>query len=347
MRRRLAALLLAALPLGALAQASEAAHQMARAIGQGVNFGNIFDAPTEGAWGLRLSEDFYARVGHGTPIRSVRLPVRWSNHASPDAAARIDPAFLARVTEVVDRLLARGVVLILNQHHYRQLDGDPLDPGEAEVDAALVEARFLAIWRQLATHFAERDPRLLFEIYNEPHGRLTARWNELLREALTTIRASDPTRLVVVGPTHWNAATALPSLKLPADPHLILTIHHYEPFDFTHQGAEWVSPRRPTGLDCCDAAQRALMAKMLDLAVQDRARRGYPFFVGEWGAYAQAEPAARLRYTRTLRELMAQRGLPWLYWEFAAGFGFYDAERRQWREPLHQALFGPPAPAAR
>ncbi|WP_374657400.1 glycoside hydrolase family 5 protein [Inhella sp.] len=341
MHELLAALVFTLAPLTALAQGSQAAHEMARAIGQGVNFGNIFDAPQEGAWGLRLTDDYFERVGDGTPIRSVRLPVRWSNHASTDSAARIDPAFITRITGVVDRLLARGVVVILNLHHYRQLDGDPLDPGETRVDDAVVEQRFLSIWRQVAQHFAQRSPRLLFEVYNEPHGRLTARWNDLLREALGVIRASNPTRLVVIGPTHWNAATALPELQLPPDPHLILTVHHYEPFEFTHQGAEWVEPRKPTGLDCCDATQRAHMARMLDLAVQDQVRRGYPFFVGEWGAYSKAPPAARQRYTRTMRELMKERGLPWLYWEFAAGFGFYDPERRQWREPLYRALFGP------
>src|SRR5205807_2072730 len=78
---------------------------------RGVNFGNMLDAPTEGAWALRVEDRYVALVGtrEGGHIASVRLPVRWSNHASPDAQARIDPVFMARVDDVVGRLLARGV----------------------------------------------------------------------------------------------------------------------------------------------------------------------------------------------------------------------------------------------
>jgi endoglucanase len=354
-------LLLLALALVAQAQAqpasptqtpaSEAAWQMTAAMGQGVNFGNIFEAPKEGDWGLRMREDFYALVGEGTPIQSVRLPVRWSNNASADAQARIDPAFLARVTETVDGLLARGVVVILNQHHYRQLDGDPLDPGEFAVEDGVVETRFLNLWQQIAEHFKERSPRLLFEVYNEPHGRLNATWNTLLAKALPIIRASNPTRLVVVGPTDWNNATALPALRLPNDPHLVLTVHHYEPFNFTHQGAEWVQPLKPTGQTCCDEKQLAEMRAPLDLAVAYARERGLPLFVGEWGAYSKAPPVARLRYARLMRQLLAERRLPWQVWELASGFGFYDPERRDWRRDLYQALFpdpvSQPRPAAR
>jgi endoglucanase len=319
--------------------ASEAAWQATAAMGQGVNFGNIFEAPKEGDWGLRMRDDFFALVGEGTPIQSVRLPVRWSNNASPDAQARIDPAFLARVTQAVDRLLARGVIVILNQHHYRQLDGDALDPGELAAEAGVVEARFLSLWRQIAEHFKDRGPRLLFEIYNEPHGRLNERWNDLLSQALPIIRASNPTRLVVVGPTHWNSATALPALRLPNDPHLVLTVHHYEPFNFTHQGAEWVQPPKPTGQTCCSDQQLAEMRAPLDQAVAYARERGLPLFVGEWGACSKAPLAARLRYVRLMRQLLAERRLPWQVWELASGFGFYDPERREWRSDLYQALF--------
>jgi endoglucanase len=327
----------------AAAQEATATHQLVAAMGQGVNFGNIFDAPKEGDWGLRLREDFFALVGTGTPIRSVRLPVRWSNNASLDAQARIDPAFLERVSDAVDRLLERDVIVILNQHHYRQLDGDALDPGEARVDDAVVEARFLNLWEQIASHFKGRSPRLVFELYNEPHGRLNERWNTLLAQALAVVRKSNPTRAVVVGPTHWNSAQALPQLRLPADAQLILTVHQYAPFDFTHQGAEWVQPPKPLGRDCCDAGQIAEVKKLLDMAQREAQRRGLPLFVGEWGAYSKAPLEARLRYTRLMREEMNQRRMPWQYWELAAGFGFYDPEQRALRSELYGALF-PPAP---
>lgn len=321
--------------------ASPQAFRMAASLGRGINFGNMLEPPQEGDWGLRVEDRFIQLVGTPGFPTTVRLPVRWSNHASLDASARIDPQFMLRVAAVVDALLARGATVVLNMHHYRQFDGDPLDPGEKAVDAALVDLRFFAMWQQIAKRFANYGPRLLFEIYNEPHGRLDSTWNGLMSRAVRVIRASNPQRLLVVGPVHWNSASALPRLVLPADPHLILTVHHYEPFDYTHQGAEWVQPIKPTGKDCCDAAQLKLMHGLLDQAVAESKRLGYPVFVGEFGAYSKASPESRLRYTRAMRDAMEARALGWMYWELAAGFGVYDPMAGQLRPGLAAALFGP------
>jgi endoglucanase len=320
--------------------ASPEAMAMARSLGRGINFGNMLESPQEGDWGLRVEDRFIDLVGTAGFPTTVRLPVRWSNHAGLDAAARIDPAFMARVADVVDKLLAHGATVVLDMHHYRQFDGDVLDPGESAVDPAVVDLRFLALWQQIAQRFASHGPRLLFEIYNEPHGRLDTRWNDLLSRAMRVIRASNPKRPLVVGPVLWNSPAALPRLVLPADRHLILTVHHYEPFDFTHQGAEWAVPTQPIGVDCCNPTQRALMERLLDQAVRESARLGYPVFVGEFGAYGKAAAAARITYTRAMRDAMEARGLPWMYWELAAGFGVYDPAAGQMRADLATALFG-------
>jgi endoglucanase len=135
--------------------ASASAIATAAAIGRGVNFGNMFEAPTEGAWGLTVTDDFIDKAA-AAGFKSVRLPVRWSNHASADAPFTIEPAFLARVDGVVDKLLAKGLVVVLNMHHYRQLDGDALDAGERAVAPSVLDLRFVMLWEQLAAHFPPR-----------------------------------------------------------------------------------------------------------------------------------------------------------------------------------------------
>jgi endoglucanase len=321
----------------ASAQARAAAAAMAR----GINFGNMLEGPREGDWGLRVEDEFIALVGEGGFTSAVRLPVRWSNHAGADAQAAIDPAFMARVDSVVTRLLARGVTVVLNMHHYRQLDGDPLDPGEARVADAVLQDRFVAMWRQIATRFADRSPRLVFELYNEPHGALEPHWNALVARTLPVVRQTNPTRVVVIGPVQWNSARALAALKLPNDANLVLTVHHYEPFNFTHQGASWITPPPPTGTDCCDAQQTRLVTELLDLALADSRRRSVPVFVGEFGAYSAAPQAARVRWLGLMRDEMARRDMPWFYWELASGFGLYDPHAHRFRDDLKQVLYGP------
>jgi endoglucanase len=318
--------------------ASPRALAAAKAIGRGVNFGNMLEAPTEGAWGISVTDDFIDKAA-SAGFTSVRLPVRWSNHAAADAPFTIDPAFMARVESIVDKLLAKNLVVVLNMHHYRQLDGDALDTGESKVADAVVDVRYVMLWEQIASRFKDKGDRLVLELYNEPHGRMNGEpWNVLVSRALGVVRKADPSRVVVIGPTHWNSAGDLAQLKLPNDANLIVTVHDYNPFPFTHQGAEWVSPVLPTGVTCCSAAQISDMTGPLDVAKTWAAAKRYPVYVGEFGAYSKADEASRITFNRTMRDAMESRGMTWGYWEFAAGFGVYDPVKLAFRQGLLDSL---------
>jgi endoglucanase len=321
--------------------ASAHADSIAKTLGRGVNFGNMLEAPTEGAWGLSVTDDFVAKAA-SAGFTSVRVPVRWSNHALPEAPYTIDPAFMARVETVVNKLLARNLTVVLNVHHYRQLDGDPLDAGEAPVSTAVVDVRFVRLWEQIAAKFQGASDRLVFELYNEPHGRQNGQpWNVLAARALGVVRKSNPDRVVIIGPTHWNSAGDLAQLSLPNDANLVVTIHDYNPFTFTHQGAEWVTPTLPVGVTCCSAAQTADMTAPLDVAKTWAAAKRYPVYVGEFGAYSRADSASRITFNRTMRDAIEARGMTWAYWEFASGFGVYDPATLTFRQGLLDALLGP------
>ena len=328
------------LPNDAPPGASPRALATAKAIGRGVNFGNMLEAPSEGAWGVSVTDDFIDKAA-SAGFTSVRLPVRWSNHAAADAPFTIDPAFMARVESIVDKLLAKNLVVVLNMHHYRQLDGDPLDAGEGKVADAVVDVRFVRLWEQIASRFGGKGDRLVLELYNEPHGRMNGEpWNVLAARALGVVRKSNPDRAVVIGPTHWNSAGDLAQLKLPNDANLIVTIHDYNPFPFTHQGAEWVSPVLPLGVTCCSAAQLSDMTGPLDAARSWAAAKRYPVYVGEFGAYSKADETSRITFNRAMRDAMESRGMTWAYWEFAAGFGVYDPATLAFRRGLLDSLLG-------
>jgi endoglucanase len=332
-------------PMSPATTASALSQSTAAALGRGINLGNMFESPlANGDWGVvpDKTTDYlrFVTVAADAGFKHIRVPVRWSNHASTDAAAVIDPVFAARVDAVIDAALARGLYVLLDVHHYRQLDGDQLDKGEFRVADDIVELRLLNLWRQLSRRYANRSPKLLFELYNEPHGKQNATWNALMSRALREVRQTNPERIVVIGPTHWNNANSLGELSLPADPNLLVTVHNYEPFKFTHQGASWVSPVLPVGLTCCDAAQRTEALRGLDLAAQWGQTNRYPVHVGEFGAYQAAPLESRLAYMRMMREGLEVRRMPWTYWELASGFGLYDPVANEWRKPLRDALLG-------
>jgi endoglucanase len=310
---------------------------LAQALGRGVNLGNMLDAPREGDWGVRL-EPAYIDKAAGA-FTTARLPVRWSNHAARGADATLDKAFAARVDRAVDALLARGMYVILDLHHYSQLNGDTLHPSEFAVDPAVLETRLVNMWRQIARRYQNRSPKLLFELLNEPHERLDGEaWNALAARTLAAVRESNPDRAVLIGPGYWNNVRDLPKLRLPRDRNLIVAIHNYDPFPFTHQGITFMPKPFPTGTTCCNAEQRKLVTDALDAARRWNRETGYPLHLGEFGAYSAADMDSRESYTRLVRDEAERRGIGWTYWEFASSFGVYSPEAGTWVEPIRRAL---------
>jgi endoglucanase len=309
---------------------------VAHALGRGVNLGNMLEAPREGDWGIKYDPAFLDKLSGN--FTTVRVPVRWSNHAAPTADAKIDETFARRVDEVVDALLARGFYVILDLHHYSQLNGDSLHPNEFPVDASVLETRLVNMWRQIATRYKDRSPKLLFELLNEPHGRLNGEpWNALAARTLAVVRETNPNRIVLIGPGEWNAIGELPKLRVPADRNIIVSIHNYDPFPFTHQGIDYM-PQFPAGPKCCDAGQRKQITDALDNAVRWNQATGYPLHLGEFGTYEKADMNSRVAYTRFARDEIEKRGIGWTYWEFGSNFGVFSPKTGQWVEPIRRAL---------
>lgn len=320
------------------ASVSERTCEIAKALGRGVNFGGQLDAPNEGDWGARIEPSHIDEVAGA--FTNVRLPVRWSNHTAPTEDATLDERFARRVDEVVDALLSKNLYVILNVHNYVQLTGGQLQPKEFAVNQSVVVPRLLNIWKQLAARYKNRSDRLIFEPFNEPSGPLdVAAWNALVPQLVSVIRSSNPTRAVMIGPAYYNNVRDLPKLKLPTDDrNIIVTIHNYDPFPFTHQGLSWIPIAAPIGTRCCDAAQRKSALIALDAAKRWSDANGYPIYVGEFGSHRNAPMESRVEYTRFIRDAIEARGFSWGFWSFALSFGVYSDVKNEWIEPLRQAL---------
>jgi aryl-phospho-beta-D-glucosidase BglC (GH1 family) len=306
--------------------------QLKPVFGRGVNLGNALDAPREGEWGVTLEEGYFDLI-RKAGFDSVRIPVRWSAHADAAAPFRIDPKFFERVDWAIQQSLARGLQPLVNMHHYGEMMTDP--------DAH--RERFLALWRQIAEHYRDLPPSVAFELLNEPTGKLTAqKWNEILAEALRVVRRTHPDRQIVIGPVGWNAIGELGGLVLPEDDrHLIVTVHYYSPFQFTHQGADWAGSEAAKWLGTKwtgTKAEQQGVIRDLDTAITWAVKHHRPLYLGEFGAYSRADMESRARWTRFVADEALKRKAGFAYWEFCSGFGVYDAQRKQWNEPLKNAL---------
>lgn len=297
---------------------------------RGINLGNMLEAPNEGDWGLSVQEEYLDLIKEAG-FNFVRLPVRWSSHAEADPPFTIDHVFIARVDKVIGWALDRKLAIIIDFHHYEEMATDPWGHKD----------RFMGIWRQLAEHYKDYPPSVLFELLNEPTGELDAAlWNEYFVEALAVVRETNPTRDVIVGPTLWNAYNMVSSLDTPNDQRLIVTFHYYLPFQFTHQGAEWVEGSEPwlgTTWNATDP-QKVEISSHFDSVAEWAESHGLRVLLGEFGVYSKADMDSRVRWTEFVRSEAARHGFAWAYWEFGSGFGVYDPEANVWREELLKAL---------
>ncbi len=308
------------------------AHHWNSLIGRGVNLGNALDAPKEGAWGVTLEANYFSLIANAG-FDSVRIPVRWSTHASKSAPYTIDKTFLDRVDWAIDQSLSNKLVTIVNIHHYDEIYPSPEEH----------KLRFLALWKQLAEHYKDYPDTLYFEILNEPNGKLTNElWNQYAAEAIQVIRKTNPSRAIVVGPGKWNNISQLKNLKLPpGDKNIIVTFHYYLPFKFTHQGASWVGKKSKDwlGTQWTGTDQEKLELTVHFDAAQNWAKeQNRPLYMGEFGAYSKADPASRARWTAFVRSEAEKRKFSWAYWEFCSGFGVYDRNSKKWRSDLLHSL---------
>ncbi len=288
-----------------------------------------------------LEESFFEQIA-AAGFDHVRVPIRWSAHALDEAPYTIDPDFFERIDWVVEQSLANDLVAILDLHHYDELMDNANQPGMAGH-----RERFLALWQQIAERYAEQPSTLFFEIANEPRNPMMAgAWQSLWTDALAVIRKSNPARTVIVGPVDWYSIAQLPSLEMPDDENLIASFHYYSPFEFTHQGAEWVddSDRWLGWTWTATNQQQASIRADFDRAAGWAEREGVPLYLGEFGAYSTAEMADRTLWTEFVRSEAEARDMAWAYWEFGAGFGVYNRDADAWREPLLSALV-PNSPA--
>ena len=261
----------------------------------------------------------------------VRVNLQAFSHM--DADSRLDPTWLAKLDEVVRQAQRAGLGVILDEHDFNP----------CSEDLVLCRAKLPAFWRQVAPRFAKAPRNVAFEFLNEPHDKLdAAAWNALFANLLTMVRKTNPTRIIVVGPTSWNSLRELDNLKLPADPNLLVTFHYYDPFHFTHQGATWAGEevKKLRGVTWGSAADRKALAADFDKVAAWAKANNRPILLGEFGVFDKSGTPLPLRveWTRAARTEAERRGFGWAYWQFEGDFVVWDMQRQRWVEPIRKAL---------
>ncbi|MDE3068657.1 MAG: glycoside hydrolase family 5 protein [Verrucomicrobiota bacterium] len=331
---------------------------------RGVNLGNYLEVPPGQSWRVTASAGDFALM-RAQGFDHVRVPVGWHHYAGPAPDFALSPEIFSRVDFVVTNALDAGLSVIINIHHFDELDQNP----------AAATAEFLKIWGQIAAHYAKFPQRLAFELDNEPHANATtAVMNPIDARAIAEIRATNPHRTIFVEPGGWGSIGELKHLVLPPDDNVIVSAHCYDPFYFTHQGATWAGPDpKVTGIQFPGPPKKPLVPDpslklhpwVLDwihryntlpadknpcspLAFEGKLKYcrawsdyyGRPVHIGEFGCFTTADPASRARFYGAFRRAAEQERLGWAIWDWNAGFRYWDRQNHRPMPGLREALFG-------
>jgi endoglucanase len=293
-----------------------------------MNMSNALEAAWEGEWGYTVRFEDIDRL-KAAGFDTIRLPVRWSAHAGNWGRYKLSKKMLKRTDAIIDHALAQDMKVILNVHHYYELNKEP----------SLHERRLEAIWRQLAEHYEGYPEELIFEVLNEPHGKMTPeRTDSLNKRIVSHIRKSQPMRWIVLATPDWATLNGLLSSTPPKASRIILSWHYYEPFNFTHQGARFFKPTPPVGTAWGSDADMQRLTEDFRKAVEYRDTYKLPLLIGEFGAYDEAAVEDRARWIGAVRRLAEENDFGWCHWGLSSNFRVYDAEKEEWIEPIRAAL---------
>ena len=160
----------------------------------------------------------------------VRIPVHFASFLTDKK--EVNPIIYEYLDKACDWAEELGMYIVIDNHSFNS--GTYPTP-------AKVEESLLLLWPQIASHYKNRSELIVYEILNEPQFG-NKEWEPIQKKALEAIRKVDKKHTVVVTGAEWSGLNAMCSLQPLNDKNIIYTFHFYEPFIFTHQGANWGDP---------------------------------------------------------------------------------------------------------
>ena len=268
-----------------------------------------------------LVSEKYFKIIKDAGFDHLRLPVR-GGHLED-----LGQPYWDHVRSVAERVLACGLIPIIDMHWYKDLNKDPHGFKEG----------FWNLWEKLAEYWADMDRRVIFEICNEPNRKYTFDLvPEIQNEAIRRIRKTNPDRLLLAAPAHYNVIENLHFLDLPEDdPNIIVTIHDYTPMALTHQG---MGNRPTTDYKWDTPEMRNYLTARFDFAAAWGKLHNRMLHLGEFGVAGAVDMEQRASWTKFIVKLCEERGIGFSFWEFWKGFGAYDRANDCWKPELLKAL---------
>lgn len=145
-------------------------------------------------WPTHAEVDYFTGKGMNT----FRVGFLWERMQAK-AFGELTSSYVAKLDDLVAYATGKGAVVILNPHNFARYYG--VSVGSATVPASA----FADLWKRLAARHAQ-NPRVIFNLVNEPNGLPTEQWVKAANAAIAAIRGAGATNLVHVPGNAWTGA---------------------------------------------------------------------------------------------------------------------------------------------
>ena len=305
----------------------------------GWNLGNTLEAICgETVWGGATTTQQLINTVKASGFNTVRLPVAWDCHATNGV---IDPAWMARVKQVVDYCMNQNLYVIINIHW----DNGWLENNVTTSAQSSVNAKQQNYWTQIANYFKNYNEHLLFASANEPNASDATGMSVLLSYHQTFINAVRATggnnssrTLIIQGPqTNIDLTNNLMN-TMPTDQianRLMVEVHYYTPWQWCGltQDESWGSMFYYWGNgyhSTTDASRNATwgeeseVERGLGLMKSKFIDKGIPVIIGEYAAVKRSlsppsdqalHEASRLYFYKYLVNSARSKGIIPICWD--------------------------------
>ena len=327
--------------------------QIIQNIGAGVNL-SLLEHTWEPAEDL-LKTDITSKLNliKQLGFKTVRLPVAFDMYLQPNSS-NFQVKLLDKLGEAYNTCEKLGLSLIITYHYGKIYYGS--DNRFSERD------RIMWMWKQMQNKFKGMGyQNLFFELYNEPTEERSG-WKDDINYIVSGLRWEEKERYYIIGGTNYNNADELLDLGKLNDDKILYTIHFYEPYIFTHQGAEWVKShtyvtnipypyekrRMPdldkiytgTGIEQDYAKYPAEGTKeyitvRLRKVVEECKKRNMPLICTESGVINLADEKYRRNYLEDITSVMNDLKIPLVLWDFDEKFSLLIRNKKLIKEVDH------------
>jgi endoglucanase len=254
----------------------------------------------------------------------------------------------------VKKITDQGLVVIVDGHSQSLNSALETNPSARQ--------KYTTFWTQLSERLKGFDYKKVYiEPYNEPaFEKNNQLWSQFQLELYQAIRNELPKNTIVLTANNKSYFNSFADIELPKDPNIMLDLHYYSEFVYTHQGVDFSSDflesvkglAYPYDKDNCDSNFNAQTNKeskqkvleycnnktnytkqkeLIQKNIQPLQAKGYKVIIGEYGAFSCHKDIApntekiikesKIQYLRDVSRIFEELNIPSTLWGYDDCFG--------------------------